>query len=70
MELRKPVPSDSSIKVQVFMPASVYQRLREHADRAGSNISRVCREGALRVLAAGKAAHDDSDITSGESHRK
>jgi hypothetical protein len=50
MGLRKPVPSDPSIKVQVFKPASVYQRLREHADRTGSSIGRLCREGALREL--------------------
>ncbi len=41
---------DASIKVQVFKPASVYQRLREHADRTGSSIGRLCREGALREL--------------------
>jgi hypothetical protein len=43
--------SDPRIKVTVFMPASVYQRLREHAERTRSTMSRVCREGALRALA-------------------
>jgi hypothetical protein len=49
MEFRKPAPGDPSIKVQVFMPASVYQRLRERTDCTGSCISRLC-EGALREL--------------------
>ena len=43
--------SDPPIKVTVFMPASVYQRLRERADRTGAKISQLCREGALRELA-------------------
>ncbi len=45
-------PSDPSIRVGINMPASVYQRLREHADATGSSISQLCREGALRALAA------------------
>lgn len=50
-------PSDDpSIKVTVFMPASVYQRLRDHADRTGGNMSQLCREGALVALAAATAA--------------
>lgn len=47
----RPAPSDPSIRISVDMPASVYQRLREHADASGSSISRLCREGALRELA-------------------
>jgi hypothetical protein len=47
----KPPSSDPSIKVAIHMPASVYQRLRERADAAGSNISRLLRDGALRALA-------------------
>lgn len=42
--------SDPTIKVTIFMPASVYQRLREHATLTGANISQICREGALRAL--------------------
>lgn len=49
---RKPAPEDLSIKVQVNMPASVYQRLREHAAATGTSISKLCRDGALAVLAA------------------
>ncbi len=44
-------PSDPTIKVSVMMPASVYQRLREHADETGSSISEVCRDAALRTIA-------------------
>lgn len=43
--------ADPTIKVTVFMPASVYQRLREHADRTGANMSQLCRDGALTALA-------------------
>ena len=43
--------SDPTIKVSVSLPASVYQRMREHADETGSNISELCREAALRTIA-------------------
>lgn len=49
--------SDPPIKVTVSMPASVYIRLRDHAARTpGSNMSKLCRDGALRELAAIDAA--------------
>jgi len=50
MTRRKPVPSDHNIRVGIEMPASVYMRLREHADLTRSSISKLCREGALREL--------------------
>jgi hypothetical protein len=43
--------SDPTIKVTVNMPASVFMRLRAHADETGSNISELCREAALRTIA-------------------
>jgi hypothetical protein len=49
---RRLPPSDPVIKVTVFMPASVHLRLREHADRTGSNVSKLCREGVLHALTA------------------
>lgn len=52
MGRRGPRPSDDPpIKVGIHMPASTYQRLREHADRTGSNISKLCSAGALLELA-------------------
>lgn len=41
---------DPSIRVGIKMPASVYVRLRQHADLTRSSISRLCREAALREL--------------------
>lgn len=42
--------TDPSIRVGIEMPASVYQRLREHADAIGSSISKLCRDGAVREM--------------------
>lgn len=47
---RKFAPSDPIIRVNVQMPASVYIRIRDHADLTGSSISKLCRDGALREL--------------------
>ena len=44
--------SDPSIKVTINMPASVYVRLRDHAGATGTSISKLCRDGALREMAA------------------
>jgi hypothetical protein len=44
--------SDPNVKVTVFMPASLYQRLREHAERTGQNMSQLCRDAALAAIAA------------------
>lgn len=44
-------PGDPSIKVAIHMPASLYQRLRERADRMGSSISQILRESARREMA-------------------
>ncbi len=50
--MTKPSPnSDPSIRVNVNMPASLYQRLREHADANGTTVGNLCREGASRSLA-------------------
>ncbi len=50
--MKAPRPtSDPSIRVGINMPASLYQRLREHAELTGTSISQLCREGALRALA-------------------
>jgi hypothetical protein len=53
--------SDPSVKVQVDMPASVYVRLRDHAKRTRSSMSRLCREGALRELERLEAMPSDPD---------
>jgi hypothetical protein len=43
-------PSDPNIRVGIEMPASVYQRLSEHARERKVSLSRLCRDGALREL--------------------
>lgn len=52
MTARRKPSSDPTIKVTVFMPASVFMRLQAHADLTGSNMSRICREAALLALPA------------------
>jgi predicted DNA-binding protein len=54
--VKEKADSDPSIKVAIHMPASLYQRLREHADRRGASISLLCREAALRELADAERA--------------
>jgi hypothetical protein len=43
---------ESIIKVKVSMPASTHLRLREHARAAGTSLSRLCCESALRAIDA------------------
>lgn len=46
----KPAPADPNIRIGIQIPASIYVRLRQHADLTGTSISKLCREGALREL--------------------
>ena len=53
---RGPVPSsDPNIRIGIEIPASLYMRLRDHADATGSSISKLCRDGALREMDRPKA---------------
>ena len=43
-------PRDITITCKIGMPAGTYQRIREHAARSKTSISRLCREGAIAEI--------------------
>jgi predicted DNA-binding protein len=48
--MTRPRGSEPRIKTSIHLSASLYQRLREHAERTGSSIGRLFCDGALAEL--------------------